>query len=136
MAARAVWLVVTPEPWAVQTAAKWLQEGRVREPQVILNRHLLGFAIGPPFVQARLGRPCAAVLPDDPATHWEAQRRCTVAAELDSRPWSGLLHLLPGVRQGGAGAAVTRAADRMRALVATARQRLSGSGAPGGHGAS
>ena len=95
MAARAVWLVVTPEPWAVQTAAEWLHEGRVRESQVILNRHVAGFAVGPPVVQSMLGLPCAAVLPEDPVTHWEAERRATVAAELEPRRWQALLGLLP-----------------------------------------
>ncbi len=95
VAAQVVWLVVTPEPWVVQTAGAWLAEGRVPEPAVLLNRHLQGFAIGPAFVQARLGRPCAAVLPDDPGVHWEAQRRSTVAAELDPRPWRALASPVP-----------------------------------------
>ena len=136
VAAQAVWLVVTPEPWVVQTAAGWLREGRVREPQVILNRHVQGFDVDPPFVQARLGRPCAAVLPEDPTTHWRAQRRNTVGAELDPRPWSALPTLLPGLRQGGAGGAVARSFGRMRNLAAAARRRLPADGAPGGHGAS
>ncbi len=33
VAAQAVWLVVTPEPWTVQAAAGWLRDGWVREPQ-------------------------------------------------------------------------------------------------------
>jgi hypothetical protein len=95
VAALVVWLVVAAEPWVVQTAATWRAEGRVPDPAVLLNRHLQGLAIGPAFVQARLGRPCAAVLADDPGVYWEAQRRSTVAAELDPRPWRAVASLLP-----------------------------------------
>ncbi len=123
VAAQVVWLVVTPEPWVVQTAGAWLAEGRVPEPAVVLNRHLQGFAIGPAFVQARLGRPCAAVLAEDPGVHWEAQRRSSVAAELDPRPWRAVLSLLPKGSREAAGRGL-QPTPRWRAAGGAFRARL------------
>ncbi len=95
VAARALRLVVTPEPCAPQTAAGWLRKGRVHGPQVVLNGHVAGFAVGPPVVQSNLGLGCARVLPEDPATHRETERLARVAAELEARRWQALLGLLP-----------------------------------------
>ncbi len=76
-------LVVTPDPLVLSIAKGWIAQGLA--PGIVLNRHVSGFVTGPPKIQAFLGYPCIAVLPENPALHWTSMHHRSIAAAIDKR---------------------------------------------------